>query len=106
MSSVCELPYADIAKEAASGKRVVVFCDNFVQLKRVKRHVASAARALNTVNVTCSLRNRRVDVGRGVVCLFLTNGIDGRGYTAEVVYLSESARMQQQFASLMRGELR
>lgn len=96
-----DMPYEAIARDAMDGKHVAVFCDSQNQLKTHKNGVAAAAKRLGAEKVMHPMRDRRVDVDGNSVRFLLTNGIDGRGLTADIVYLSELARMQMEFAHLM-----
>lgn len=99
-------PYDEVAQSALDGKAVVVFCGSMAQLKGAKQAVAAHARRLGARKVVCPHRDGRVDVDGNSVRFLLANGIDGRGMTAEVAYLSESARLQIEFAHLMGAEVR
>lgn len=99
-----DIPYDSIAKDAMDGRRVAVFCDTQTQVKLCKNGIAAAAKRLGASKVTYPLRDRRLVIDGNAVRLLLTNGLDGRGLKADVVYLSESARMQREFAGLMGGE--
>ncbi len=99
-------PYEDIARDAMAGRRVAVFCDTQMRVKLCKNGIAAAAKRLGASKVVYPLRDRRLVIDGNVVRLLLTNGLDGRGLKADVVYLSESARMQHEFAGLMGGEVR
>lgn len=101
-----DVPYEAIARDAMDGKRVAVFCDGQNQLKMHKRGVAAAAKRMGTTKVTHPMHDRRVDVDGNSVRFLIANGIDGRGLTADIVYLSESARMQVEFAHLMGATIR
>lgn len=102
---VYEMPFESIARDSMDGKRVAVFCDNQSQADRCKQRIAGKARELGAHKVVCPRRDRRVDIDGNHVYLFLVGG-DGRGYSADVVYLSELARMQHEWAALMGGEVR
>ena len=99
-----EMPYNEIAKDAKAGKRVAVFCDNAAQANRVQKDVWRDCRLTKgAVNRT---RYRRIEVGDGNVNFFLLNGYEGRGFDADVVYLSESARRQYEYASIVQAEVK
>ena len=89
-----DTPYEDIAKDAMAGRRVAVFCDSQTQMKLCKNGIAAAAKRLGARKVVYPLRDKRITVDGNPVRLFLTNGLDGRSTTSDVVYLSETARMQ------------
>ena len=93
-----DTPYEDIARDAMDGRRVAVFCTRDVQAKLCKNGIAAAAKRLGAKRVVYPLRDRRVTIDGNPVRLFLTNGFDGRGTNADVVYLSESARYEIEFA--------
>lgn len=97
-------PYDAMAEEAMKGKRVVVFCDSQKQADSAKSALAATLRSMGAEKVVCPRRDRRVDVGGKSVRFVLANGIDGRGMSADSVYLSPSARMQHEFATLMGGK--
>lgn len=101
-----EMPYEEIAEDAIGGRRVVVFCESNVQAERHKAPIAAAARRLGARNVVSPRRDRRVDIGGTSVRLVLTNGLDGRGLSADVVYLSTCARMQREMAACMGAEVK
>lgn len=103
---VYDMSYEDIAKDAIAGKQVAVFCESKTQVNRHKKAIAAAARRLGARHVVVPRRDGRVDIDNSVVRLVLGNGIDGRGYRVDAVYLSESARMQHEFAALMGGEVK
>ena len=102
---VFDMPYGSIAQDAVDGKRVAVFCDSQAQAERCKRRIADAAQDIGAVKVVCPRGDRRVDIDGNHVHIFLTGG-DGRGYSADVVYLSVLARMQYEWAALMGGEVK
>lgn len=91
-------PYEDIAKDAIDGKQVAVFCENSEQVKLCKNGIAAAAKRLGARRVVYPLRDRRITIDGNPVRLLLANGFDGCGMSADVVYLSESARYQFEFA--------
>ncbi|MDO4807581.1 MAG: hypothetical protein Q4A07_10065 [Coriobacteriales bacterium] len=95
-------PYHLIAQDALDGRKVAVFCDNQSQVDRTKNLVYDALLDLgaNKTDVSQSKSAPRVTVRGNAVEFLLTNGVDGRGMSADVVYLSESARMQNEFALL------
>ena len=101
-------PYHLIARDAIEGRRVAVFCDNVRQVERAKDGVYAALLDLGAdrSEVRRSRREPKVRVRGRAVDFLLTNGIHGRGMAADVVYLSESARMQGELARLMGGEVR
>lgn len=96
-----ELDCDEVARDAMDGKRVAVFCDGQTQATQHKNGIAAAARRAGAVKVVSPVRDRRVDIDGHAVRLFLANGLDGRGFSADVVYLSDSARMQHDYARLM-----
>lgn len=96
-----ELDCDEVARDAMDGRRVAVFCDCQNQAKRHKDGVAAAARRAGAAEVVNPARDRRVDIDGHSVRFFLANGLDARGFSADVVYLSDSARMQHDFARLM-----
>lgn len=100
---IFEMPYIKIAGDATMGKRVAVFCDNAIQAKHTQEEVYRHCELGGAVSHP---RKRTIDVGDGKVSFFLLNGYDGRGYNAEVVYLSESARRQYEYASIVNAEVR
>lgn len=102
----CDMPYDEIAKDAISGKQVVVFCASQRDADEHKKAIAAAARRLGARHVVSPRRDRRVDVDNSVVRLVLTNGLDGRGMQADVAYLSVGARMQHELATLMQAEVK
>ena len=91
-------PYEDIAKDAMAGRQVAVFCENSEQVKPCKNGIAAAAKRLGARQVVFPLRDRRITIDGNPVRLLLANGFDGRGMSFDVVYLSESARYQFEFA--------
>jgi hypothetical protein len=100
-----EMPYIEIAKDAKAGKHVVVFCDNATQANRTQDNVFWLIKQMDD-NAVNHPRYRRINVGDGEVSFFLLNGYDGRGYDADVVYLSESARRQYEYASIVNAEVK
>lgn len=95
-----DVPYEAIARDAMDGKRVAVFCDSQRQADAHGLRIAAAAKDLGAKSAVCSRRRRVVNIDGNLVHLFLTGG-DGRGYSADVVYLSDLARMQHEWGRLM-----
>lgn len=91
--------YEDMARDAIDKKRVAVFCDDQTDLKLCKNGIAAAAKRLGARKVVYPLRDRRITVDGNPVRLFMADAITHRGTSADVVYLSESARRQFDFAS-------
>ena len=100
-----EMPYNEIAKDAKAGKRVAVFCDNAAQANRTQDNVFWFVKQMDD-NAVNHPRYRRIDVDDGEVSFFLLNGYEGRGSIADVVYLSESARHQYEYASIVQAEVK
>lgn len=96
-----ELDCDAVVRDVMDGRHVAVFCDGEAQATLHKNGIAAAARRAGAVKVVNPARDRRVDIDDHTVRLFLANGLDGRGFSADIVYLSDSARMQQGFAHLM-----
>lgn len=93
--------YEDIARDAMDGRRVVAFFDTDSQLRLLKNGIAAAAKRLGARKVVCPLRARRLVIDGNSVGLCAANGLDSRGRKADVVYLSDSAREQFDFAALV-----
>lgn len=101
-----KMPYEEIVKDAIAGKRVVVFCARPGQTDEHKKAIAATARRLGARHVVAKRHGRRVVIDNSVVRLVLTNGLDGRGITADVAYLSVGARMQHELAACMGAEIK
>ena len=91
-------PYEDIARDAMAGKRVAVFCESDADVKLCKNGITAAAKRLGARRVVHPLRDRRITIDGNHVRLLLANGYDGRGWKADVVYLSDAARYQFEYA--------
>ena len=92
-------PYEDIARDALAKKVVAVFCDDADDVKRCKNGVAAAATRMGARRVVYPLRDRCLDVDGNPIRIFVAGGFSHRGYGADVVYLSERARSQLDFAA-------
>ena len=108
MSIDYDFPYHLIARDVIEGRKVAVFCDHMTQMDQARRELLGALLDMgierNEIKVP---RDKHYILARGrKVDFLLTNGVDGRGMAADVVYLSRSARMQGEFALLMGGEAR
>jgi len=104
----CAHPYHLIAQDALDGRKVAVFCDSEGQVKRARHGTVAALLDLGVdlSDVTCPRNEYKVRVRDRTIDYLLADGIHGRGMAADVVYLSESARMQGEFARLMGGDVR
>lgn len=102
----CDMPYDEIAADAISGRRVVVFCESWRQADAHKRAIAATARRLGARHVVAPRRDWRVDIDNAVVRLVLVDGLDGRGAQADVAYLGSAARMQHELAALMGAQVK
>lgn len=100
------MPHDEIARDIADGKDVVVFCDNDelakAHMSRVAGELMRMGRDRSELRVNHRGRTVRLE-GGGIAHFVLTarNGYYSRGLAADEVYLSESARMQMEYAGLM-----
>lgn len=101
-----DTPYEDVAKDAMDGKRVAVFCDTDTDIKLCKNGIAAAAKRLGARKVVYPLRDKRLSIDGNTVRFCIPNGLDGRGMSADVVYLSESARYQFEYAKVVSASIK
>jgi len=56
--------------------------------------------------VVYPLRDKRLSIDGNAVRFCIPNGLDGRGLRADVVYLSESARCQFEYAKVVSASIK
>lgn len=101
-----DMPYDEVAADAMAGRKVVVFCDTDAQARRCKDRIAAAAHRAGARSVVRPMRDRRVEIDGNVVTLLLVGGYDGRGLAADVVYLSERAKLQHEYAAVTQAQVK
>ena len=100
------MPHDEIARDVAEGREVVVFCDNDELAKAHMSRVAGELMRMGRDRSKLRVNHRRHTVrieGGGIAHFVLTsrNAYNGEGMSVDAVYVSESARMQMEYASLM-----
>lgn len=100
------MPHDEIARDVADGREVVVFCDNDelakAHMSRVAGELMRMGRDRSELRVNHRGRTVRIE-GGGIASFILTarNAYNGRGMSVDKAYISESARMQMEYAGLM-----